>query len=62
MRPDLLSRQEAAKILRCSVAVVDHLMRVGLLDRVLLSGRYVRVPRRQVEYLRGCDPVTLLHA
>jgi hypothetical protein len=59
---DLVSRQEAARILGCSVAVVDHLMTVGLLARVVLAGRYVRVPRRQVLALKGCDPLTLSQA
>lgn len=57
-----ISRQEAAKILGCSVQVVDHLIHVGLLRREVLAGRYVRVPLRQVQQLKGCDPLTLSQA
>lgn len=43
-----LSRQEAADELNVTVAVVDRLIAVGLLDRYRIRERYVRVPAGQV--------------
>ena len=46
-----ISRQEAAILLRVSVADIDRFIAVGLLARYRLRGIYVRVLRAQVDDL-----------
>lgn len=54
--PDLLTRQEAAELLRVSLTTLTRLTRAGQLGRIKV-GRQVRIPRTAIDrYLAGSAP------
>jgi len=54
--PDLLTRQEAAELLRVSLTTLTRLTKAGQLGHVKV-GRQVRIPRTAIDrYLAGSAP------
>lgn len=46
-----LTRDEAARVLRCSTETIDRMRKAGRLPSIHLAGRSVRIPKWAIEEL-----------